>query len=476
MFHVNNPWEQTTGKTFAWLGDTNSVVVSNTPAPGFYSIQRENSNSFKMYFANAGNAHSLIASDTTTTRTTFVRPQHIFLFCYYDGNICGGCNFSSNTINFFANEWNYLSSAQSAAVYARVKAYRDIVAAQLFTLQPTNSTVLFGNNKTLAATYGYGSPTYQWQKNGVNIGGATQSSYTVTGAALSDFGNYKCIADDGGVFVNSASIQLATVTTTTTSNWLQTCYINKSVLVSSNSIWGVDQFWNGLVTDGLDSNMIILNPIVPDSLLAALTPLIAGPGSTLWVNHSFTDGDVTVNGITGNGSKYINTGASPSATYSPVTSAGQVIYLYNGPGSIASADFGSWASSSFGMMIFAHYNDGKTYDYNGTIAGNAIIINPSPGNGFYSDQRISATDHRLFFANSGTSHTQEGSTDVNSWTSAQSSFSMLFMAESDGGGPESPSNNTDSFVAATKGLNSTQSSNLYNRVQTLRTVLGGGYR
>ncbi len=38
------------------------------------------------------------------------------------------------------------------------------------------------------------NPTYQWQKNGVNIVGATNSTYIIPGATGNDSGNYSVVA------------------------------------------------------------------------------------------------------------------------------------------------------------------------------------------------------------------------------------------------------------------------------------------
>ncbi len=47
-------------------------------------------------------------------------------------------------------------------------------------------------NISVAAT-GDGTLSYQWQKNGVNIAGATATTYSLTNVANSDSGAYRCI-------------------------------------------------------------------------------------------------------------------------------------------------------------------------------------------------------------------------------------------------------------------------------------------
>ena len=67
------------------------------------------------------------------------------------------------------------------------------------TVQPANTTVLQGHAAALTVTpAGSGPFTYQWQKNGVNVSGATGSSLAFSGAQLTDAGNYTVIVTDSG--------------------------------------------------------------------------------------------------------------------------------------------------------------------------------------------------------------------------------------------------------------------------------------
>ena len=52
------------------------------------------------------------------------------------------------------------------------------------------------------------SPTYQWQFNGTNIAGATDSSYTVTNAQFANDGNYSVAVSNSGGTTNSADAVL----------------------------------------------------------------------------------------------------------------------------------------------------------------------------------------------------------------------------------------------------------------------------
>jgi hypothetical protein len=107
----------------------------------------------------------------------------------------------------------------------------------------------------------------------------------------------------------------------------------------------------------------------------------------------------------------------------------------------------------------------------GTISNLCQVA--SPGNGFYSCQRVSNTDHRLYFASSGSPHAQVGSTDT---ASSGSVMSPVFVDLYRFNGAGLTASDTISFYAFTTGLSAADDAKLFARVQTLRQSLGGGYR
>jgi hypothetical protein len=58
-----------------------------------------------------------------------------------------------------------------------------------------------------------------------------------------------------------------------------------------------------------------------------LLPLLVGGGNDPWTNSNFISGDLTINGLVGDGfSKALNTGIIPSTCYPNANSAGLTIY------------------------------------------------------------------------------------------------------------------------------------------------------
>jgi hypothetical protein len=79
-----------------------------------------------------------------------------------------------------------------------------------FTTQPAIQTVTAGNPVTFtSAASGTPAPTFQWQKGGVDIGGATNASYAIASAGASDAGSYSVVATNSA---GSTSSNAATLT------------------------------------------------------------------------------------------------------------------------------------------------------------------------------------------------------------------------------------------------------------------------
>jgi hypothetical protein len=81
--------------------------------------------------------------------------------------------------------------------------------APVFTLQPTAQTALAGDSVTFSATAsGTPAPAYQWAKDGTPLGGATSSSYTLTGLRITDAGAFSVVATNSAGTATSAAATL----------------------------------------------------------------------------------------------------------------------------------------------------------------------------------------------------------------------------------------------------------------------------
>ncbi|ASZ12668.1 carbohydrate-binding protein [Chitinophaga pendula] len=75
--------------------------------------------------------------------------------------------------------------------------------------QPVSQTVVAGDPVTFSVSASGATPlSYQWQRNGVNIAGATGTSYTINAVAAADAANYRCVVTNPSGTVNSQEARL----------------------------------------------------------------------------------------------------------------------------------------------------------------------------------------------------------------------------------------------------------------------------
>jgi hypothetical protein len=80
------------------------------------------------------------------------------------------------------------------------------------TAQPQSRTVPIGSSATFGVSASGESLSYQWQRNGVSIGGANAPNYTIFNVQPGDAGSFRCVVSNGG---GSATSDSATLTVQT---------------------------------------------------------------------------------------------------------------------------------------------------------------------------------------------------------------------------------------------------------------------
>lgn len=91
--------------------------------------------------------------------------------------------------------------------------YGASAVAPTITTQPTNATVVAGAVASFAvAATGTAPLSYQWQKGGVAITGATSATYSIAAAQASDAGTYTCLVSNSSGSVTSSGATLAITT------------------------------------------------------------------------------------------------------------------------------------------------------------------------------------------------------------------------------------------------------------------------
>ncbi len=91
-----------------------------------------------------------------------------------------------------------------------------VTSGPSITTQPQNQTACTGGSATFTVVASGPAPlTYQWQKNTVNIGGATGSTFTINNVAAGDAANYRVIVTNSCDSVTSNSVTLTVNTSVT---------------------------------------------------------------------------------------------------------------------------------------------------------------------------------------------------------------------------------------------------------------------
>ncbi|MCX6953872.1 MAG: immunoglobulin domain-containing protein [Verrucomicrobia bacterium] len=240
---------------------------------------------------------------------------------------------------------------------------------------PLTQTVIAGVNVTLSVSATSLMPlTYQWQKGGVDVSGATSASLALNFVQATDTGNYTVIVTNAVGSVTSAIAAL-------------TVNLPPAPVVSSISLATVSS--GNVVTLG-GANFTGATRVSFNGLAAAYT-VVSANSITATVPLGVTSGAVTVTTIGGT--------SSPTVTYSAVvTPVVQTLYVATGAGGasgklyrvnpataavtlIGSLSLGGASSLSVTGLAF-HPTTGVLYGVTGNESGptrKLVIIDPTSG-------------------------------------------------------------------------------------------------
>ena len=211
------------------------------------------------------------------------------------------------------------------------------------TTQPVGKTVIAGQTATFSVTAtGTATLTYQWNKNGSAIGGATSASYTTPATTTSDNGTQFTVTitnSAGNVTSNAATLTVNAATFIL--NASQTSLSFPSVNLGSNSSLGVT-FTNAGNSNVTVSNVSlsgsgyslagvstgqILTPGQTATLTVTFAPAASGsaPG-TATVTSNATNSPSTVITLSGTGVQPVSHSATLTWTASASTVSGYNVY------------------------------------------------------------------------------------------------------------------------------------------------------
>ncbi len=158
------------------------VALSWNSAEGAtYKVESATDNTTWTSVATAVTSAGLTTSYTAAASATYFRVTLTAIATYDSGGTYGTPVGKSGTVQYGAS-----------------------VVAPAITTQPANATVATDAAAAFSIAAGGTAPlTYQWQKGGVAISGATLATYSIAAAQASDAGTYTCVVTNSGGSVTS---------------------------------------------------------------------------------------------------------------------------------------------------------------------------------------------------------------------------------------------------------------------------------
>ncbi len=230
---------------------SNDIIVTVTPnnfsttfVPSSILL---NSSPYLLTFSNVqptGSQYNLVWSFGDGSTATGLSPSHNYISNgFYDVSLIATDTAGCSQIFTYPNPIQVVGSSLSCSHNATINQSGTIAAC-------------IGGNVSLSASTSASIPTYQWTMNGVNIGGATQSSYNAIAT-----GNYAVIVyEDGFCPVISNIVAIAftnpvpTIPLISDAGNLQNCG-QGNVTLTANTNGAVSYLWNtGDTTSSLNVN------------------------------------------------------------------------------------------------------------------------------------------------------------------------------------------------------------------------------
>jgi hypothetical protein len=147
-----------------------------------------------------------------------------------------GSTSTSDAGNYTVVVTNSAGSVTSNSATLTVSA---AVVAPTITTQPNAVSVQSGGSASFSVVASGTAPlSYQWRKDGTPIGGATNSTYTVSPASVINAGNYSVAVSNGAGSVTSNSVALTVVSTSNTLS-IVTQPTSVSILLGQNATFSV---------------------------------------------------------------------------------------------------------------------------------------------------------------------------------------------------------------------------------------------
>lgn len=264
--------------------------------------------------------------------------------------------------------------------------------------------------------------------------------------------------------------------TTEANDWATRVVANGGAMPSANSITAAGNFVASLKLAGIFTKMHAVNMFAPDSLIAAITPIIKNLGFDPWTNSNFVAGDLSVNGLTGNpaGNKALNIGILPTSL--SLTTAGMTAVVTIGTAENQKVIMGEQDGAGANIRLITN-NSGtgnSEFDCWDAFAAGGFVSTANKGLGYYSGNRTAANAIALYFAKTGTPHSAVATGNATAGARGNTNRILCFALGLAGPSTGAYTAERIPFAAVHQGLTATESLALFNAVQALRTAFGGG--
>lgn len=180
------------------------------------------------------------------------------------------------------------------------------------TTQPVSQSVSTGESVTFSVTVSGTSPfAYQWVKDGVDISGATSSSYTISAVSSSDAGSYAVTVTNaaGSVTSNAATLSVTTSTSGSSSQtesvvtaaeaFLATLSSSQQSTVTSSWSLSTARHWSNLPASMVSRNGVSWGSLSTAQQTAArslIATALSSTGNTLHIGLQAADDYLNANG------------------------------------------------------------------------------------------------------------------------------------------------------------------------------------
>jgi hypothetical protein len=339
---------------------------------------------------------------------------------------------------------------------------------------PANgSTSVVPGVVALSWTDGGGAVSYNVYVDGVLQGNQVGTSFNTASLGSLSAHTWRIDSVNTGGTTTGDTWSFTTILHATTVTWAAQVVTNGGAAVSTATKQAVSDFCYGLDAASLTANIKALNCFVPDNLIAAETPLIQGVGNALWTNHNFVAGDLSINGLKGNGSnKYLETGVNPNTAFADNTNVGTTFYLselVNNGGIDMGASQGATT-----LIETAGGATGTVWDtYNNTAGQGRCSSSVGWAIGYLGCNRLANNDSKMYFASGLIPHTTVGTAATSG--GSRPNVQIFWFCQNNNGTPTAYVASRYSFAAIHLAYTAAQSLTFYTLIEALRRALGGGF-